>query len=134
MTIHRIQLNENERIDFPASIFGIHFLRVESFIYNMAGSLSREYAGGYWEMYKLSNGGFYMAPDENTPFRVECMNGYSGILSADAFSLVCCLYSYSNLSFSSDPEFAETCAEHYHMLRDFALDHSEVKGIMAAID
>ena len=99
--MNRIRLNETERIEYTAKLFGAHFpLRLEPFIFDMAGSLSRDYTGGYWNMYELSNGGFYMAPDEDRPFRVECMNGYEGTLSADAFGITVCLYAYSNLSFS----------------------------------
>jgi len=56
--------------------------RVEPFGFNMAGNLSRDYTGGYWNMYELDNGGFYMAPDSGTFFHVSCMNGYEGTLSA----------------------------------------------------
>ena len=100
----------------------------------MAGTLSRDYRGGYWDMYKLDNGGFYMAPDSGTPFQVSCMNGYEGTLSSDAFGLTVCLYAYSNLSFSDIPELAETCAEQFHLLKEYVFEHQEVKGILAAID
>lgn len=135
MTIIRKLLNESERINFTAKLFGAHFpLRLEPFIFDMAGSLSRDYNGGYWNMYELSNNGFYMAPESNTPFQVSCMNGYEGKLSADAFGITVCLYAYSNLSFSDIPELAETCAEQYHLLREYMFDHPEVEGILRAID
>jgi len=76
MTINRKKLNNAERITFPANIFGSNFpFRVEPFIFNMAGNLSSDYNGGYWNMYELDNGGFYMAPDSDAPFHVSCMNG-----------------------------------------------------------
>jgi len=135
MSIYRILLNDSDRLNYTASHFGDNFpFRIEPFIFDMAGSLSRDYTGGYWNMYELSNGGFYMAPDSETPFNVSCMNGYEGKLSADAFGITVCLYAYSNLSFSSDPEFAEICAEHYHLLREYMFGHPEVKGILRAID
>ena len=133
MSIQRKILNDSERITYPSSIFGVHFpFRVEPFLFNMAGNLSRDYTGGYWNMYELDNGGFYMAPDSDAPFRVSCMNGYEGALSADAFGLTVCLYAYSNLSFSK--ELAEVCAEQYHLLRDYMFEHPEVHEILAAID
>lgn len=133
MTINRKKLNNAERITFPASIFGPHFpFRVEPFIFTMAGNLSRDYTGGYWNMYILYNDAFYMAPDSDTPFHVSCMNGYEGTLSADAFGITACLYTYSNLSFYE--ELAETCAEQYYLLREYLFEHPEVKGILAAID
>ena len=133
--MNRICLNETERIEYTANHFGDDFpFRLEPFIFDMAGSLSRDYRGGYWNMYELSNGGFYMAPDSDIPFQVSCMNGYEGTLSADAFGITVCLYAYSNLSFSDIPELAETCAEHYHLLREYMLEHQEARGILAAID
>ena len=133
--MNRICLNETERIEYTAKLFGAHFpLRLEPFIFDMAGRLSRDYRGGYWEMYELSNGGFYMAPDEDTPFRVECMNGYEGTLSADAFGITVCLYAYSNLSFSDIQELAEICTEQFQLLREYMFEQPEVRGILAAID
>ena len=133
--MNRICLNENERIIYTAKLFGAHFpFRLEPFIFDMAGRLSRDYRGGYWEMYALDNGGFYMIPDEDTPFQVECMNGYEGTLSADAFGITICMYAYSNLSFSDIPELAEVCTKQYHLLREYMFKHPEVRGILAAID
>ena len=133
--IVRICLNENERIEYTAKRFGVLFpLRLEPFIFDMAGRLSSDYQGGYWEMYELSNGGFYMAPDEDTLFTVSSENGYQGTMSADAFGITILLYAYSNLSFSDNPELAEVCTEQFHLLRDYMFEHPEVKRILAAID
>ena len=131
MTIHKILLNDSERLNYTACHFGDIFpFRIEPFIFDMARNLSRDYTGGYWNMYELSNGGFYMAPDSDTPFHVICTNGYEGTLSADAFGLTVTFYSYSNLSFS--PELSDVCAEHYHLLREFLFEHPECKPILAA--
>jgi len=54
-------------------------------------------------------------------------------MTADALGIVACLYAYSNLSFG-DGEFAQTCAEHYHLLREYMFEHPEVQLILAAID
>jgi hypothetical protein len=68
--MNRELLNDDDRIDFPADLFGVHFpCRLEPTIYNTAGHLSADYTGGYWLMYRLENGGFYMAPDEETILR-----------------------------------------------------------------
>jgi hypothetical protein len=124
---------EANRVSFVHSLFGIHFpLRLEPTVFHMAGMLAREYRGGYWQFYALSNGGFYMAPDAHA-FEVVCENGYVGQLSAEALGIAACLYAFSHLSFGGD-EFAELCAEHYHLLREYALDHPEARGILAATD
>lgn len=132
--ITRQLVAEQERINFTAKLFGLNFpMRLEPTIFNIAGNLAAEYDGGYWEFYKLSNGGFCMAPAQEAQFSVSAQNGYEGSMSADALGITTCLYAFSHLSFG-DGAFAETCAEQYHMLREFALDHAEAGSIMQAID
>ena len=132
-TIHRILLNDSERLNYTASHFGDNFpFKIEPFIFDMARRLSSDYTGGFWNMYELTNGAFYMAPESDTTFNVTCMNGFAGPLSADAFGLTVTLYSYSNLSFS--PELSDVCAEHYHLLREFLFEHPECQAILSAID
>ena len=74
-----------------------------------------------------------MSPDTDGTFGVVSDNGYRGSMSADAFGIVACLYAFSHLSFGGD-DLAETCARHYHLLREYMLDHAEVREILAAID
>lgn len=133
--IHRKELNVGERTDVPAGLFGVFFpMRMEPYIYTVTGRLAPEYRGGYWTMYTLSNGGFYMSPLTAKDFVVACDNGYEGRLSADALGITACLYAYSHLSFGGDTVFTELCAEQFHLLREYALDHPEAGAIMAAID
>jgi hypothetical protein len=44
------------------------------------------------------------------------------------------VYAYSNLSFGTESQFTDTCTQHYHWLRDFALDHDEAGDIFRAVD
>jgi hypothetical protein len=75
-----------------------------------------------------------MAPATDRQFQVCCQNGFEGVLSADALGITACLYVYSHLSFSSQEVFAQTCAQQYHWLREYMLDHSEANAILGAID
>lgn len=127
-------VNGTQRVHRVSSLFGINFpLRLEPTVYAMAGRLAPTYTGGYWNLFTLSNQGFYMAPANDGPFKVSSMNGFEGSLSAQALGITACLFAYSHLSFDGST-FAELMAEHYHRLRDFALAHAEVAGILAAID
>lgn len=133
--ITRQQVVDEQRIEHIAQLFGIHFpLRLEPTVYALAGKLSQDYNGGYWEFYALSNGGFYMAPYADHAFQVVCDNGYEGVLSADALGIAVCLYAYSHLSFSDIDGFADTCAQQYHWLREYMLEHPEAQAILGAID
>jgi hypothetical protein len=132
--IHSELLNDAQRLDIPARLYGLNFsLKLEPAIYSMADMLAPAYLGGYWHFYTLSNGGWYMAPATDTIFDVSCENGFDGKLSADALGVTACLYAYSHLSFG-EGEFAQVCAEHYHLLRPFLCEHAEAKAIFRAID
>lgn len=133
---------EHLRTNVTADLFGAYFpLQLEPAIFSFASQLSDDYSGGNWAFQSLSNSGFYMAPhhesgggsDSNGRFQVNSQNGHECFMSADALGLTACLYAYSHLSFGQG-DFAETCAEHYHLLREFALDHAEAGNIFRAID
>jgi len=94
-----------------------------------SNKLATGYKGDYWDFYTLSNGGFYMAPSGDDVFHVTCDNMFEGDLSADALGITACLYAYSHLSFS-DGRFAQVCARHYHRLRDYMMEHPEVRAIL----
>lgn len=134
-TITRQQVTDKNRIQHTADLFGIRFsLNIEPAVYSIAGNIASEYNGAYWEFYALSNGGFYMAPCSDQSYQVSCENGYEGVLSADAFGITACLYAYSHLSFASNAAFAEICANQYHWLRAYMLEHKEASAILVAID
>jgi len=131
MSILRTPVPSHLRIQHTHDLFGVNFsLSLEPLVYTFAENLSRDYNGGVWKFYSLSNGGFYMATDSESPFNVSCENGYSGSLSADALGIATCLYAYSHLSFTE-----EIFIDHYHWLRGyFMLDHPEATSILKAID
>lgn len=133
-SITRQLITEDQRTNHTAALFGINFpLRLEPFVYGITDRIAEGYSGGYWHFHTLSNGGFYMAPAADTSFRVSCENGFEGKLSADALGITACLYAYSHLSFGGEG-FAEMCANHYHLLREYAFAHSECNLIFRAID
>ena len=134
-TIIRTTVPVQQRLSHTAKRFGLDFpVQLEPTVYAFADRLAETYNGGYWEFYTLSNGGFYMAPKTDDPFSVSCENGYEGELSADALGITVCLYAYSHLSFSHQPSFAQRCAQHYHWLRDYMMEHREAGSMLAAVD
>jgi hypothetical protein len=126
---------QGQRLDLTADLFGAHFpLHIEPVVYGITARMAKDYCGGYWQMYTLDNGGFYMAPDYDQVYRVACDNYWRGEMSPDALGIVSSLYAYSHLSFSPDMDFARTCARHYHLLRAYMMDHNEVATILGAVD
>jgi hypothetical protein len=141
-TITRTLVAEAERMDFVDKLFGLSYvLKLEPIVFRFAEQLAENYDYGYWEFFELSNSGFYMAPRSDTIYDVSADNGFEGQMTDDALGIVACLYGYSNLSFGdsnactgSGGRFAQTCAEHYHLLREFMFGHVEVRSILRAID
>jgi len=134
-TSQKIQVREipnDERLQALPRHFGRHMLTVEYAVYAFARRLSNQYAGGYWNYLELSNGGFYMAPTQDTPFNVGVdTNGFEEQMSADAMGITACLFALSHLSFQIQHE---SIASHFHQLREYALEHAEASVILAAID
>jgi hypothetical protein len=134
MTIYRDLVPDDLRVGHTAALFGAEFpRRLEPHVFTMAERLSPDYHGGYWLFYGLSNGGFYMAPDSEAIHVVRSENGFVGPMSSDALGVTACLYAFSHLSFGGGT-FAEACAEQYHRLREYMLDHGEAGAILGAID
>lgn len=125
---------EDQRLDVVEGLFAMAFpLQLEPVIYRITDRMAERYDGGYWDFYTLSNEGFYMAPAEERIFHVTCRNMYEGDLSADALRITTCLYAFSNLSFSLS-DIVREYARHYHRLREYMLDHPEVRQILGATD
>jgi hypothetical protein len=134
-TVTRTLVPEEQRLAITEKLFGVHFpLRLEPFIYTITERLTRDYNGGYWEFYTLSNSGFYMAPVGDRHYHVICENQFEGDLSADALGITACLYAYSNLSFAGPDAFADICFDQYHWLREYMMEHPEVGTILGATD
>jgi hypothetical protein len=107
-------------------------LHGEYTIYCFMDYLSEDYAGGFWNFYTLSNGGFFMAPDYDKPMRVSVKgNGFDGELSAEAAGIVANLFALSHLAAEIQ---SDRIIELYHLSREFAFDHPENVMIVMAID
>jgi hypothetical protein len=71
------EILEIERLQMLPRHFGRHMITVEHAVYTFMRELSKEYTGGYWSYVELSNGGFYMAPIQETHLNVTVdTNGF----------------------------------------------------------
>ncbi len=126
------EVRNDERMQMLPKHFGRDMLTVEYAVYAFMRKLASEYRGGYWTFFELSNGGFYMAPEGENTFQISVdSNGFNGPMSADAAGITACLFALSHLSFQVRND---SVANHYHQLRDFALEHAEAGAILSAID
>lgn len=125
---------EAARLAFVDKLFGISYvIKLEPTVFTMAERIAPDYTGGYWQFHELGNGGMYLAPRFDTEFAICCENGFEGKLSPDALGITACLYAFSHLSFGDD-RLAQTCAEQYHLLREYVFEHPEAKAILRATD
>ena len=125
---------EYERLGFVEKLFGLRYVTLlEPTVFDMAGMLSPDYSGGFWEFFSLSNGGMYAAPRGDTTFNVCCQNAFEGKFSAYALGLTAYLYAYSQLSFG-EGAFGDLCATQYHLVREYMFQDPEAKAILRAID
>ena len=111
---------------------GNHFINFEMAIYSLADQFIKEYSGGHWEFYSLSNGGFYMVFESDNPVTFDNPDNYfSKEMDSETASIIVNLYVYCLLSFKyENAPFGEL----YHQLRDYALDLPEAGVIAMAID
>lgn len=139
--ITRHTFTEDERFDCLPKLFGSkpYVLTGENLVYVMAEKLSSSYKGGYWHMYRLGNGAYYMAPSSPERFTIDGdLTGFSGEVSADAMGIIACLFALGAVSQDAYSKDREAAAEHlgdmYHALMDYASQHPESAAIFGAID
>ena len=111
---------------------GDHYLSLEATIYGVMGSLCPLYNGGYWQMFELNNGTFFMVPEGFDEIDVTVEGNYfSRTLSAEAAGIVACLMAFNRMAWRTrDERFNDL----FYCLRDFAGEHKEAGAIFAAID
>lgn len=128
---------EKDRNIFLRKHLGMsRLLTGESTFYHFMEKLARDYTGGRWEFYSLSNGGFYLAP----PFRhtiLQSINGQKLIVTGNAAGVIVTLFVLNywlNQHEEIDSEEGEKLYNQYYQLLDFVSDHPESINIFRAID
>lgn len=89
--------------------------------------------GCRWDLFRLTNGGFFMAPTDQKDrlYRIFSPNGSIEVVSAEAMGIICCLFAYSHLRYQ--PWFQPDAHDHFHLLRDYARTHKDARRIFATI-
>ncbi|MHA0276547.1 antirestriction protein [Enterobacter ludwigii] len=128
---------DEDRISFWPQRFGKipRWIILEPHIFAWMDRFSDDYSGGIWNFYTLSNGGAFIAPeDEDNDQRWSLfneMNGNGAELGSEAAGITVCLIAYSHHACRTG---CDAMTEHYYRLRDYALEHAECHGIMRLID
>ncbi|MCG8382909.1 MAG: antirestriction protein [Gammaproteobacteria bacterium] len=131
-TVTSKKIAETDRLNFLSRHLGKLCVEVEQYVYKLADMYVKDYNGGYWEFYELSNGGFYIAQNEAELIKFENQDNYfETVADANTIGMVLTLFTLSELSFKY-PE--GLLAEKFHLLRDYALDSEHGAIIAKAID
>lgn len=138
IVINAHQIEGKRASDHVALVFGNFSVICENMVFTMTEKHWSEYKGGQWNMYRLTNDGFYMSPrtdaEEDTILSQSPFNGSEEELSADAFGIAMCLMAYSQVSFTELRHGTWNASNAFHKLRDFALRHKEADKIFSIID
>ncbi|WP_333968791.1 antirestriction protein [Burkholderia orbicola] len=123
---------EEQRMKFLPHYFGVRYLHGESYVYEWARRLCSSYNGSHWQFFRVTNGGFYLAPEIAAPVSVRWnLNSYEGSMGVEAFGIVVTLFALCHMAECFGDE---SHIEHYHLLREFAAQHPESREIFRAID
>lgn len=130
---------EADRLRFLPTYFGpsmLRMLRGEALVFGWMDRLCPAYQGGFWHFYTLSNGGFYMAPEQDGLMQIEVDgNGFAGELSADAAGIIATMFALNQLCAElAGTADADALIDRYHHLGAFASEHAEAAMIYRAID
>ena len=87
-TITKTLIAEPERLDALPRYLGKHFLEFEMGVYGYMDHFCEAYNGGYWDYYRLSNGGFFMCLSGDEHFKVfNEGNHFADEMSSEAVSI-----------------------------------------------
>lgn len=126
--------DEDARLKCLTDIAGqgiIRTVRLEHAFFNAMHIFDETYHGGWWNFFKLSNGGFYVALKDDKQFHMVSPNGFECDVNANTAGIIVSAFAYSNLSFGPN---GEAFGEEYHKLSDFIFQHPEAGTIHAALD
>ena len=135
-SISKTQCEIGRRLYFLPHYLGRAHAEFQNRLFYLAKQLLEPYDGGYWEFYHLSNGGFVMALDDDEGITVNSPNGSSAEVNAETASIVVCLMTLSDLSFTlqADSDALHKVVTSFHALREFALEHPSSNTILKLID
>lgn len=135
--IERLLVKESDRLSFYPKYFGQNLMmKGEACVFDWMSKLCKDYSGGYWHFYSLSNGGFYLSPEDTAHMTIFVEgNGFLSTVSSDAAGIIATTFALSQLinSYSATQD-VDYLHDHYERLRDYVFEHQECRSILNAID
>ena len=122
-----------ERPRFTYQLYGPNLMLSGEFsVGDIHDQMTGRGQSGYWNYYKLSNGGFYMAPKKDERLHITWPHSdFDDVLTSDASGVVATLFTLKFILV----EFRDAHVEAMFLkLEDFARSHAESQKILRAID
>ena len=135
--IRAIKVPEHLRTGFLPRVFGpLRFGEAEATLSQTMRQLCPEYLVGTWHFYDLSNGSFYIAPEDcvsegqqPSTLLLHASRGLVLSVSLDAAGIVATLFTQMAMFWEGEDDMVHA----HDRLRDFALEHPERRAILRAI-
>ena len=131
--VNRVAPQDRPRF-LPENFGPRHMVRGEALVNGWMRKLSKDYDGGDWSYYTLSNGGFFMVPgtDGQRPMFVRCLNEFERSMSAEGAGIIATLYALGQLANETEEDFLIL---KFHALRDYGVrQHVEGALISSSVD
>lgn len=114
------------------------FHRFEFTVYHRLTTICRDYTGGQWEFYKLSNGAWFMAPVDEPTFTLQDCYGHDFEMTGEGAGLAAMAYLLNHLSWvyheNGKHQERDSAVEHYYALLAYAYQGQDAAAIRAVLD
>ncbi|MEY8712246.1 antirestriction protein [Mangrovibacter phragmitis] len=133
-----VLLTGAQRLTFLPDLFGSDFMLSEASVYGYAQRFCPDYPGGFWQFYRLPDGGGYMAPDVDTLTFCNTDNGFEQTVSGDVAGIILTALVLNHRSWHHSHHDREELCRHfcrrYEQLMAFADTHPDAAVIWRALD
>ena len=113
-------------------------LPFENVLYKKMGEICPTYTGGLWSYCTLSNGGWYMAPDDHAIYQLTDYSGKRHRMSKDGAGLTITQLLVNHLSWyyhqKGDDEASRAAIANFEALQEYSFRHPDRKAIRMVLD
>jgi len=110
----------------------------ETKVFELLRAWCDDYDGGTWTYYELSNGAWYLSPNDTEPYCVRDAYRCLHTMSPDGAGLTASLYLLNHLAWyfheKGDKTKRDAVTEHYHALRMYTYGHVDAVAIWRVLD
>ncbi len=120
---------------YPYIATGLPF---ENVLFSKMSEICPEYTGGLWSYHELSNGGWYMVPDDHDTYELTNGEGKRYPMSKDGAGLTVTQFLVNHLSWyyhqKGDDEARRAAIANFEALREYGRQHPDAEAIYWVLD